>query len=286
MRADSVVELIKELSKLGVFKGKRKAKATAKFEDETKQSSEGMKGYGKTVGPQMRNLPPIQQIPQGATTEQIEDIQQQNALALASLSEEIQRGRITDIQNVGQALFSIVNQQRERFRSQQEPGSGVFNPWQSQSGVFLLPDVQSGDFGKSTSEGAPIARPELPETIFASGEEEPLMQEVLTEEEQARLQPTEKIVSEKTGGGTRTKKAKVSLESARKASQEARKQLIEALLPNNPEPAPQSKIDKIQTFYSLLAGAMNEDEETGLSKPELQAQINILLDKASRVISV
>ena len=42
MRTDSVVELIKELSKLGVFKGKRKAKAKVSFEDEIKESGDEM----------------------------------------------------------------------------------------------------------------------------------------------------------------------------------------------------------------------------------------------------
>ena len=138
----------------------------------------------------MRNLPPIQQIPQGATTEQIEDIQQQNALALAGLREDIQRGRVEDIQG----LFSIP----QRFRSQQEAGAGVFDPFERQSSSI---DVQSGDFEKSTSEGAPIASPMLPESTFSQSEEEEEMGLMAGEDVRAveRLQPRESI---KTGGGS------------------------------------------------------------------------------------
>ena len=190
MRTDSVVELIKELSKLGVFKGKRKSKSNATFEDETKQSSAG------GMSPQMRNLPPIQQIPRGATTEQIEDIQQQNALALAGLREEIQRGRVEDIQSV----FSIP----QRFRSQQEAGAGVFDPFERQSSSI---DVQSGEFEKSTSEGAPVASPMLPESTFTQSEEE---ETGLIGEEDfpavERLQPRQPI---KTGGAAASKEISV-----------------------------------------------------------------------------
>jgi hypothetical protein len=117
--------------------------------------------------PQMRNLPPIQQIPQGATTQQIQDIQQRNAAALAQLRAEVQQGRITDIQNIGQALFSITNPARERFRSQQEPGAGVYDPFErSTSGAIMLPDVTETRFTQTINEGGPGAEADLPETTF------------------------------------------------------------------------------------------------------------------------
>jgi hypothetical protein len=167
VKTDSIVEMIQELSKLGVFKEKRKPRAK-KAVPAADIRQEGDMGPG-TVGPspQMRNLPPIQQIPQGATTQQIQDIQQRNAAALAQLRAEVQQGRITDIQNVGQALFSITNPARERFRSQQEPGAGVYDPFErSTSGAIMLPDVTETRFTQTINEGGPEAEADLPETTF------------------------------------------------------------------------------------------------------------------------
>jgi hypothetical protein len=258
MRADSVVELIKELSKLGVFKGKRKAKTTAKFEDETKQSSEGMR-------PQMRNLPPIQQIPQGATAEDIEDIQQQNALALAGLREDIQRGRVQDIQS----LFSIP----QHFRSQQEAGAGVFDPFERQSSSI---DVQSGDFGKSTSEGAPRATPALPETTFTQSEEEEIG--LMGEEDvpvAERLQPREEI---KTGGGAAV--ARLEGETLRSAV------LAKLGLGQKPpKSGDRGTSDDWNRYLNRLRLALDLGPVQGIAKKRAQAQVEELLKQREEELS-
>jgi len=247
MRTDSVVELIKELSKLGVFKGKRKSKATAKFEDEIKQSSQS---------PQMRNLPPIQQIPRGATTEQIEDIQQQNALSLAGLREDIQRGRVEDIQS----LFSIP----QRFRSQQEAGAGVFDPFERQSSSI---DVQSGDFEKSTSEGAPIASPMLPESTFTQSEEE---MGLMGGE---RLQPRESI---KTGGGSAVSEIKSS------EIPQSTTSLTSALkeLKMEKKPIEKASAEVWIKYANDLSVALGERVDPNLTKKQAQKKVKELLKKA------
>ena len=253
MRTDSVVELIKELSKLGVFKGKRKAKAKATFEDEIKQSSD-----------EMRNLPPIQQIPQGATTEQIEDIQQQNALALAGLREDIQRGRVEDIQS----LFSIP----QRFRSQQEAGAGIFDPFERQSSSI---DVQSGDFEKSTSEGAPIASPMLPESTFAQSEEEKEMGLMAGEDVAAveRLQPRESI---KTGGGSAVSEIKSSEIPQSVTS------LTSALkeLKMEKKPIEKASAEVWIKYANDLSVALGERVDPKLTKRQAQKKVKDLLKKA------
>lgn len=256
MRADSVVELIKELSKLGVFKGKRKTKAKATFEEETKESSEEM-------GPQMRNLPPIQQIPQGASAEDIEDIQQQNALALAGLREDIQRGRVEDIQT----LFSVP----QRFRSQQEAGAGVFDPFERQSSSI---DIQSEDFGKSPSEGAPRATPALPETTFAESEEEEMG--LMGEEDvpvAERLQPREAI---KTGGGSAVAEIKSS------EIPQSTTSLTSALkeLKMGKKPIEKASAEVWVEYANDLSVALGERVDPKLTKKQAQKKVKDLLKKA------
>ncbi len=260
MRADSVVDLIKELSKLGVFKGKRKAKTTTKLiSDETKQSSEGMR-------PQMRNLPPIQQIPQGASAEDIEDIQQQNALALAGLREDIQRGRVQDIQSMSQALFSIP----QHFRSQQEAGAGVFDPFERVSSGI---DIQSGDFGKSPSEGAPRATPTLPETTFTQSEEEEMG--LMGEEDvpvAERLQPREAI---KTGGGAAVAEIK-SREIPQSVT--SRAQILKRL-----GIVPAKAADSAETWVKYandLSVALKGEPDPKLTRKQAEKKVRELLKKA------
>lgn len=256
MRADSVVDLIKELSKLGVFKGKRKTRAPPKFEEETEQSSEEM-------GPQMRNLPPIQQIPQGASAEDIEDIQQQNALALAGLREDIQRGRVEDIQT----LFSVP----QRFRSQQEAGAGVFDPFERQSSSI---DIQSEDFGKSPSEGAPRATPALPETTFAESEEEEMG--LMGEEDvpvAERLQPREAI---KTGGGS----AVAEIKSSEIPQSVTSRATILARLEVGKMPKKNDNAEIWIKFANNLSVALKGKVNPKLTKKQAENKIEELLKKA------
>lgn len=186
VKTDSMVKMIKELSKLGVFKGKTKPRA--KRGSGNDMGGDDMGG----PGPQMRNLPPIQQIPQGATTQQIQDIQQRNAAALAQLRSEVQQGRIADIQGT-------------RFRSQQE--AGVYTPFERTRSVgVMVPDISEEGFTQTINEGGPEAVSQLQETTFPVEETENIPI--------ARLQPLERIAvgeplgeavgveAVKTGGGS------------------------------------------------------------------------------------
>jgi hypothetical protein len=192
VKTDSMVKMIKELSKLGVFKGKSKPRAKRGSGKGDDMGGDDMGG----AGPQMRNLPPIQQIPQGATTQQIQDIQQQNAAAFAQLRAEAQQGRIPDIQG-------------SRFRSQQEAGAGVYNPFENTRSIgIMVPDVTEGGFTQTLNEGGPEAISQLQETTFPVEETANIPV--------ARLQPIERIAvgeavgveavgveAVKTGGGSR-----------------------------------------------------------------------------------
>ena len=150
VKTDSMVKLVKELAKLGVFKGKPK-----------KRDSD-MVGYTKTLGgPQMRNIPAIQQIEAGLSQSQIEDIQRRNDAVVASLRGEVQQQRLEDLEaQQGQRfaditkLGGIMNPLLERFRGSNFPaeamGDQPIDPFSTRRpGVILLgnaPDIQEERF--------------------------------------------------------------------------------------------------------------------------------------------
>ena len=178
IKTDSMVKMIEQLAKLGVFKEKKKPRQKRSRIDveEVKQPSD-MVGYTKTISPAFRGLAPI--IP-GMTQQQIDDIQQRNAAAIAALQGEIQQQRLQDIETQQGQRFAditrlggVINPLLERFRGAQEPGAGQrpdpFAPAIAQE--FVTPDVEEGLFTQTLNEGGPEAVSDLPETTFAEEEE-------------------------------------------------------------------------------------------------------------------
>lgn len=174
-----MVKMIEQLAKLGVFKEKKKPRQKRSRIDveEVKQPSD-MVGYTKTISPAFRGLAPI--IP-GMTQQQIDDIQQRNAAAIAALQGEVQQQRLQDIETQQGQRFAditrlggVINPLLERFRGAQEPGAGQradpFAPAIAQE--FVTPDVEEGLFTQTLNEGGPEAVSDLPETTFAEEEEE------------------------------------------------------------------------------------------------------------------
>jgi len=159
LKTDSMVELIQELSKLGVFKGKPKPRAKKATTVDSDMSPD-------LATSTFRNLPPIQQIDPGMTAQQIEDIQQTNDATIAALRAEVQQGRLQDMQNVGQVLFSLAGNPSQRFRSQ-PADTGVYDPFnQPQSGIELLPDVQDVPLDQTLNQGAPEAKSQRQESFY------------------------------------------------------------------------------------------------------------------------
>ena len=183
IKTDSMVKLIQELSKLGVFKKKTKPRR-ASLESVQRQDSNSMVGYVKTLGgPQMRNIPLIQTIEAGMTNKQIEDIQRTNAARFAALTGEVSQLR-SDTQQAGSALFDIVKPIRDQLEQEK-----VFDPLESRRTGFIeevgIPDINETDFTQSLNQGAPAVKP-----VFASS--------TFPEEETgniptSRLPPVEKI---------------------------------------------------------------------------------------------
>jgi hypothetical protein len=157
VKTDSTVKLIKELSKLGVFrkKSKKRPKSTVTDSD--------MVGYVNSVkGPQLRNIAPIQQIVPGLSQSQIEDIQRRNNAIVAALRDEVQQQRLQDIEEQQKERFAdivgvenIVNPLLERFRSS------------------TIPDTQETRFTETLNEGGPRASAKAQEDVFPDDEEPP-----------------------------------------------------------------------------------------------------------------
>jgi hypothetical protein len=213
VKTDSMVKMVKELAKLGVFKSKSKKRAKSAVGDAIRQDSD-MVGYTKTLGgPQMRNLPPIQQIQPGMSQSQIEDVQRRNDAVVAALRGEVQQQRLEDIEaQQGQRfaditkLGGIMNPLLERFRGSTFPaeamGDQPIDPFSTRRpGVILLgnaPDIQEERFTETLNEGGPGAEEKLQTTSFPEEELpgitiEQMSEEPLTGGGSSRIQPVERI---------------------------------------------------------------------------------------------
>lgn len=266
VKPDSTVKLIQELSKLGVFKKKSKKRAKKSVADSIRQDNE-MVGYVSSLeGPQMRNIPPIQQIEAGMTQNQIEDIQRRNDATFAALRGEVQQQRLEDIEaQQGQRfaditkLSEIINPVLERFRGAQEPGAGQrIDPFAQSSNVILLPDITEERFTQTLNEGGPEAEERQQTTPFpqsamgGGGGLEP------------RLQPVEKI------GLAR--------------GQTVRKVRATVAAQYNLGPPPilrETNRPQMEAYYRELANNTGNDINDSLlgSKEKMFAEINSILDE-------
>jgi hypothetical protein len=265
IKTDSTVKLIQELSKLGVFKSKKrpKKKRADTGMDGIKQES-NMVGYAKSIGgPQMRNLPPIQQIQQGMSQSQIEDIQRRNDAVVAALRGEVQQQRLEDIEaQQGQRfaditkLGGIMNPLLERFRGSTFPaqamGDQPIDPFSSRRGGAILlgnsPDIQEERFTQTLNEGGPPATEKLQTDVF-------------TGEEEAAL-PVGVAFAEKTGGGS----------AVVKTAQDAANELGLGKIPNM-----KNSLSAIEDYYIALTDIIGERDPSSDSKSKMLRDIDRIL---------
>jgi hypothetical protein len=172
IKTDSMVKMIEQLSKLGVFKEKRKPRAKRTTGDIRQTGDMGPGSVTSLEGEPGRdpNIFALRQVQPGMTQQQIADIQERNAAGVAALRAEVSKQRLADIeQQQGQRfaditrLGGIMNPVLERFRAAQEPGAGVYNPF---------PDIQEETFTQTLNEGGPRATPAIQTELYAGGEEE------------------------------------------------------------------------------------------------------------------
>ena len=291
VKTDSMVKLVKELAKLGVFKGKPKKRAKSSVGDAIRQDSD-MVGYTKTLGgPQMRNIPAIQQIEAGLSQSQIEDIQRRNDAVVASLRGEVQQQRLEDLEaQQGQRfaditkLGGIMNPLLERFRGSNFPaeamGDQPIDPFSTRRpGVILLgnaPDVQEERFTETLNEGGPGAKEEQQTASFAEEEEPPgisieqVSEEPLTGGGSSRIQPVERI------RGARGQTARKNRTTVAAEYGVGRPPVLRDT--NRPD---------MLAYYRLLTDATGYDINEALfgSKEKMFAEINSILDELGQTSS-
>jgi hypothetical protein len=170
IKTDSMIKMIRELSKLGVFKKKQKPRRSSLESDQIRQDGNTMVGYVKNLqGPQMRNIPPIQTIEAGMTKQQIDDIQRTNAARFAALTGEVSQLR-SDTAQAGSALFDIIKPIRDQLQ-----GDQPYDPLQSRRTGFVEavdfadPDMNETDF-KTINQGAPELKPQFAGSTFPEEE--------------------------------------------------------------------------------------------------------------------
>jgi hypothetical protein len=281
VKTDSMVKMIEQLSKLGVFKEKRKpraAKQTSMPVDEIRQDND-MVGYVKTlegqVGRGAPNLFSLRQIEPGMTQQQIKDITERNNAGVAALRAEVQQQRLADIEAQQGQRFSdismitgIDNPVLSRFRGAQQPGAGQrASPFiQSTTIEDLEPDIQEGGeaFTQSLNEGGPKEAPIQTQTeLFAEGEEE---EYVLPTRPQ--LQPREKV------GGGASAISRSSSGILRQGLQQISNELGLGKIPRR-----NAKIEEIKDYYIRLTDKTGAPEVDYDKKEDFFEEIENLLSR-------
>lgn len=279
VKTDSMVKMIEQLAKLGVFKEKRKTKSKSKTSvDEIKQDS-NMVGYTKTLEP---NLFALRQPTAGMTQQQLEDLQQRNAAGIAALRAEVQQQRLADIEEQQGQRFSditrlggIMNPILERFRGAQDPGAGQRTDPFSQSSTILLPDIQEETFTQTLNEGGPQAVPAIQTDVFPVEEE----QGFTISETRKGLEPREKI-----GGGVNEplmEEVVSELTSEKKPRKKSKSndpyQIIADSFDFGPIPTATSNKSEVKDYYLNMINILGEDETVLKTKNDYIEEIKKLL---------
>ena len=183
VKTDSMVKMLEQLAKLGVFKSKPKKRKSSKSASDIRQDNDMVGSVSSLEGEPGRgdpNLFALRQIEPGMSEQEIQDVQERNNAGIAALRAEVAQQRLEDVRQQERFVGSLATAAAGRF-GQLESGladirSGKFGASSeptSQSSVILLPNVQEETFTQSLNEGGPQAKPAIQTEFFAeSGEEE------------------------------------------------------------------------------------------------------------------
>jgi len=161
VKTDSTVKLIETLKDLGVFKEKRKPRSRTTSDTTPLRS----KSTGKAYTEQIRVQPDTQ-----LTDSEKEDINNKTNALISQIRDEVAQNRIEDLQKTGQALFTLFSSIPQRINRPEQQQS--FDPFERKEDVYLLPDIEERDFGKTASEGSPEVQSQKQETIFTGASEQ------------------------------------------------------------------------------------------------------------------
>jgi hypothetical protein len=183
VKTDSMVKMLEQLAKLGVFKSKPKKRKSSKSASDIRQDNDMVGSVTSLEGEPERgdpNLFALRQIEPGMSLQEIEDIQERNNAGIAALRAEVAQQRLEDVRQQERLVGGLATAAAGKF-GQLESGladirSGKFGASSEpmrQSSVILLPDVQEGTFTQSLNEGGPQSKPAVQTEFFAeAGEEE------------------------------------------------------------------------------------------------------------------
>lgn len=295
VKTDSMVDMIKQLSKLGVFKNKKKAKKTADTGMEGIKQDNNMVGYAKSLtSPQLRNIIPIQQIEAGMSQQQIEDIQRNNAARFAALQGEVAQHRSETQQTIGglvgaasqrfaqigSALSQIVNPEQEHFRGStfpaQEQGAQPVDPFNyARSGrvpqQFWLPETSDVPMDQTLNEGGPKTQAQFATSLYP-------------EEETGNIQ------SSGGGGGYASSNAgqEENLSPRGRITKITRKQFLEDnQLPNLPANTKITTIQTMRDYYTDFCQVFGVDvKQTYLNNKDkmYREMVNIIEDEINLTV--
>ena len=234
VKTDSIVELIEQLSKLGVFKEKRKprAKRPGVPADEIKQPSDMIAS----------TTFPLRVIDKTMTQAQIDDAQRANEAAVAALRGEVQQQRLEDVQRQQQQRFDdivrfgqIMYSDRIRGNPPAPPSYGFKSD--KPADTILLgnePDVEEREFTQTLNEGAPPFDRENITTVYAEEQED----EDIPIGGGAPLKPVQKIFKEPS---------KFATTAAKERAERAKS------IGLGPPPQSRNTAEEIQDYYIELA---------------------------------
>jgi hypothetical protein len=234
VKTDSIVELIEQLSKLGVFKEKRKprAKRPGVPADEIKQPSDMIAS----------TTFPLRVIDKTMTQAQIDDAQRANEAAVAALRGEVQQQRLEDVQRQQQQRYDdilrfgqIMYSDRIRGNPPAPPSYGFKSD--KPADTILLgnePDVEEREFTQTLNEGAPPFDRENITTVYAEEQED----EDIPIGGGAPLKPVQKIFKEPS---------KFATTAAKERAERAKS------IGLGPPPQSRNTAEEIQDYYIELA---------------------------------
>ena len=244
VKTDSIVELIEQLAKLGVFKEKRKprAKRSGVPGDEIKQPSDMVAS----------TTFPLRVIDETMTQAQIDDAQRANEAAVAALGAEVEQKRLEDVQRQQQQRFDdivrfgqIMYNDRIRGNPPAGPSYGFksdkpANPILLGDGEF---DVENREFTQTLNEGGPQVDRENITNFYAEGQEDEGIPAV-PGTGGAPLKPAQKIFKEPS---------KFATPAIKKRAERAKS------IGLGPPPQARNSAEEIQNYYIELANTEDFD---------------------------
>lgn len=183
VKTDSMVKMLEQLAKLGVFKSKPKKRKSSKSASDIRQDNDMVGSVMSLEGEAGRgdpNLFALRQIEPGMSQQEIADVQERNNAGIAALRAEVAQQRLEDVRQQERLVGGLATAAAGKF-GQLESGladirSGKFGASSEpmrQSSVILLPDVQEETFTQSLNEGGPLSKPAVQTEFFSgTGEEE------------------------------------------------------------------------------------------------------------------